>query len=163
MNKFKETPRMYQADEVDSEIAILIQSKNFWKKKAEEYRDELDKSSNPSDNSRTIQSALQADSKVPPTKMEIKQINNMVVGCKKALEKNLRLLLEEVDRYEIKPQTEGNITSSGESNRQNIKTEILNLMKKVNDVDFNYLWYLFKYVGDKKAQKSTKPSKRKGA
>ncbi len=43
MSKFKETPRMYDADEVDSEIAILTQSKNFWKKKAEELQIELDK------------------------------------------------------------------------------------------------------------------------
>lgn len=43
MSKFNETPRMYQADEVDSEIAILTQSKNFWRKKAEELQKQIDK------------------------------------------------------------------------------------------------------------------------
>lgn len=36
MDKFTGIPRMYNADEVDSEIAILKQSRDFWKKRAEE-------------------------------------------------------------------------------------------------------------------------------
>ena len=36
--KFKETPRMYVADEVDTEIAILTQSRDFWKKECEKSR-----------------------------------------------------------------------------------------------------------------------------
>lgn len=43
MPSFKETPRMYNADEVDSEIAILTQSRNFWRKKAEELQEQIDK------------------------------------------------------------------------------------------------------------------------
>jgi len=41
MDTFKETPRKYDASEVDSEIAILTQSRDFWKKKAEELELQL--------------------------------------------------------------------------------------------------------------------------
>ena len=42
-NKFKEIPRRYNASEVDSEIAILTQSRDFWRKKAEELQKRFDK------------------------------------------------------------------------------------------------------------------------
>jgi hypothetical protein len=41
--KFTETKRMYDAAEVDSEIAILTKSKDFWRKKAEELQVLIDK------------------------------------------------------------------------------------------------------------------------
>ncbi len=36
MSNLKETPRKYNADEVDSEMAILKQSRDFWRKRAKE-------------------------------------------------------------------------------------------------------------------------------
>lgn len=36
MSKFKETPKRYDALEVDSEIAMLTSSRDFWKKRYEE-------------------------------------------------------------------------------------------------------------------------------
>jgi len=41
--RFIETKRMYDAAEVDSEIAILTKSKAFWIKKAEELQALIDK------------------------------------------------------------------------------------------------------------------------
>ena len=41
--KFKETPRQYEASQVDSEIVILKQSRDFWKKKCEELQKEVHK------------------------------------------------------------------------------------------------------------------------
>ena len=39
MRKFNEV-RYYEAAKVDSEIAMLTSSRDFWKKKAEEYKEE---------------------------------------------------------------------------------------------------------------------------
>lgn len=43
MSKFKEIPRMYIASEVDTEIEILTQSRNYWKNKCIEMQKEIEK------------------------------------------------------------------------------------------------------------------------
>lgn len=43
MTIFKETLRKYDADQVDQEIKILTQSRDFWRNKALDLQKEIDK------------------------------------------------------------------------------------------------------------------------